>query len=100
MFDPTSRYAKVEEALLETTDADGDLQRIRYKRRRFIPSREGSILLFSHVVREGERIDRIAAAYLGDPAQYHQLCDENGAMNPTDLVAEPGQSLRIAMPKV
>jgi len=36
-------------------------------------------LLQEHAVTEGERLDHIAAKYLGDPEQFWQLCDATGA---------------------
>jgi hypothetical protein len=50
-------------------------------------------------VREGDRPDIVANDYLGDPEQYWRIADANSAMNPPDLTAEPGATLRITMPE-
>lgn len=96
MFEPNSRYYQLETALL--TGADGRL--IRYKRRRFLPQGERLPLLVEVVVAQGDRLDQIAARTLGDPEQYWRVCDANDAMNPADLTAAPGQSLRVPVPQV
>lgn len=99
MFDPKSRYAKIEEATLLVPKGEEAPEPVRYKRRRFIPNNEGSILLTTLIAREGDRIDNVAARHLGDPSRYYHLCDENGVMTPSDLVAAPGRAIRVAMPK-
>ena len=38
----------------------------------------------------GDRLDNLAARYLGDPEQFWRLCDANGAMRPEELVANVG----------
>jgi nucleoid-associated protein YgaU len=52
-----------------------------------------------HTVRQGDRLDLIAAKYLGDPLMYWLLCDANGALDPDALVATPGTVLNITMPQ-
>ncbi|MBE9180043.1 hypothetical protein IQ268_15845 [Oculatella sp. LEGE 06141] len=95
MFEHTSRYYTLETAIY--TDADGRM--LAYKRRRFLPSSETMPLLAEVVVTQGDRLDLITARHLGDPEQFWRICDANHAMNPTDLTAEIGRTLRIAMPQ-
>jgi hypothetical protein len=52
-----------------------------------------------HVVRQGDRLDLIAAKYLGDPLIFWLVCDANGAIDPTELVETPGTPLNITMPQ-
>jgi hypothetical protein len=52
-----------------------------------------------HRVRQGDRLDLIAAKYLGDPLMFWLICDANGAIDPKDLVAEAGTVLNITTPK-
>lgn len=79
MFEPTSRYAAIEEA---TLTMDG--RSIRYKRRRFIPPPSGSTVV-EHPVTPGDRLDLLAARYLGDPTQFWKLCDAAGVLDPAEL---------------
>ena len=48
---------------------------------------------------QGDRIDNLAAKYLGDPQQYWRLCDGNGAVRPDELTETPGRRLRITLPE-
>ena len=98
MFDPlpvTSRYHGSETTTLETSDGTV----VRYLRRRFVPPASRFALLQEHVVSEGERLDNLAAQYLGDPELFYRLCDANSAMDPWALTAEVGRRLRITMPE-
>jgi len=52
-----------------------------------------------HVVRQGDRIDLVAAKYLGDPLIFWLVCDANGAMDPFELVETPGTALNITTPQ-
>jgi hypothetical protein len=94
MLSPTSRYQGIETAAVELPDG----REVTYLRRRFIPSAERFSLLQEHTVAEGERLDHIAARYLGDPEQYHLLCDANNALHPLELTETPGRVLRITLP--
>ena len=93
-FPPTSRYYGLETATLE--GADG--QTIVYLRRRFLPPPERFALLREHVIAEGERLDLIAATYMGDPLQWWRIADANRALNPDELI-EIGRRLRITLPE-
>jgi hypothetical protein len=95
VFDHTSRYYALETAVF--TGAEG--REVRYKRRRFLPAAETAVIIAEHTVTQGERLDNIAARYLGDPEQYWRLCDDNGAMRPEELTAEVGRRLRVTMPQ-
>jgi hypothetical protein len=52
-----------------------------------------------HVVRQGDRLDLIAAKYLGDPLIFWLICDANGAINPFELIETPGTVLNITTPQ-
>jgi len=52
-----------------------------------------------YTVKQGDRLDLIAAKYLGDPLIYWLLCDANGATRPQDLVETPGRVLQITTPQ-
>ncbi len=52
-----------------------------------------------HTVKQGDRLDLIAAKYLGDPLMAWLICDANGAIRPGDLVETPGTVLDITTPQ-
>ncbi|MFZ4859034.1 MAG: LysM domain-containing protein [Desulfuromonadaceae bacterium] len=99
MFDPTSRYYTIETVTMDVTDNDGALRRIAYKKRRFIPSSEGTQTLVEHTVTQGERLDNVTARYLGDPTQFWRVCDANNVLSPDEL-EETGRVVRIALPNM
>ncbi len=94
-FSPTSRYYTIDTATWLTADR----RVIIYLRRRFLPPLDRFALLQEHVVTQGERLDNITAAYLGDPEQFWRLCDANGAMRPDELTETVGRRLRITLPE-
>ena len=50
------------------------------------------------LVTEGDRLDNITAAHLGDPEQFWRICDANRAMRPDELTRGLGRRLRITLP--
>jgi hypothetical protein len=94
-FPPTSRYHMVSTATLETDNG----RTVVYLRRRFAPPPERFTLLHEHSVSQGERLDLIAAHYLGDPEQFWRLCDANDALWPGELIETVGRWLRITLPE-
>jgi hypothetical protein len=95
MFPITSRYYAIHIVTRETPEG----REVAYLRRRFVPPPERFELLAEHTVTEGERLDNIAAKYLGDPEQFWRLCDANGALRPEELVETVGRRLRITLPE-
>jgi hypothetical protein len=95
LFPATSRYHGIDTAQL--TRADG--KSIVYLRRRFVPPPARFALLQEHTVTQGDRLDNLAAKYLGDPEQFWRLCDANGAMRPEELIETIGRKLRITLPE-
>jgi hypothetical protein len=94
-FPPTSRYHGIETAKRES--AGGKI--VVYLRRRFVPPPERLALLQVHEVEQGDRLDNIAATYLGDPEQFWRVCDANAAMCPDELTETVGRRLRITLPE-
>ncbi len=90
-----SRYAST--ATATYTLADGT--QVTYLLRRFVPPANQFALLVEHTVTGGERLDNIAAQFIGDPELYWRLCDGNEAMWPDDLTATAGRKLRITLPQ-
>jgi len=95
LFTATSRYYGLGTKTL--TAADGTV--VVYVKRRFLPSPDRFQLIQEHAVVQGERLDNIAAAFLGDPVLFWRLVDANGAMTPEELVQKVGRRLRITLPE-
>jgi hypothetical protein len=74
---------------------------ITYLARRIVPQpgAPNFATIAQHMVRQGDRLDLIAAKYLGDPLIFWLICDANGAIDPRDLVATPGKVLNITTPQ-
>jgi hypothetical protein len=93
-FAPNSRYHGL-------PIADGELpdgRTVRYVQRRFIPPPEQFALIEEHEVQQSDRLDALAARYLGDPLAFWRICDANAALRPDDLTEAPGRRLRITLP--
>jgi len=74
---------------------------ITYLARRIVPQpgAPNFATIATHSVRQGDRLDLIAAKYLGDPLVFWIICDANGAIEPADLVATLGRVLNITTPQ-
>lgn len=96
-FPTDSRYYGSQ--VLQYTAPDGNV--VPYLARRIVPQAGAPnyATLNSYVVHSGDRLDNIAAKYLGDPLMAWLLCDANGAIDPNDLVATPGTVLVITTPQ-
>lgn len=94
-FPPTSRYHGV--ATRQRIRSDGTA--VVYLSRRFVPAPEAFALLQEHMVVQDDRLDRLAARYLGDPEQFWRICDANGALRPNELTETIGDRLRITLPE-
>src|SRR5207248_1840366 len=89
-FPETSRYAAVE----VVTEPTPDGRPTAYLGRRFVPGPERYGTVREHVVKQGERLDNVTAAYLTDPEQFWRVCDANGALHPHEM-EEEGRRLKI-----
>jgi len=95
LFIATSRYYGIDTETLTTADG----KTIIYLKRRFVPSPAQFQLLQNHTVTQGERLDNIAAKFLGDPELFWRIADANAAMRPEDLVQTVGTQLKITLPQ-
>jgi nucleoid-associated protein YgaU len=99
VFDPTSRYSGIETVKMTVgDDAGGEPRVVSYKRRRIIPSGEALATLVEHAVVQGDRLDNLAARYLGDPEQFWRICDANNVLRPEELTEEVGRVIEIGLP--
>ena len=92
-FPANSRYR---DAAVLTTTVDG--QEVRYLDRRLLPDPSAMVAMRRREVTEGDRLDSIAAAEIGDPEMWWRVADANRAMNPDDLLTSTGRLLVIPMP--
>ncbi len=97
MFEPTSRYYGIETVKMTVGDEEGP-RVISYKRRRIIPSGETMTTLAEHTVTQGDRLDNLAARYVGDPEQFWRICDANDVLRPEELTEEIGWIIKIGLP--
>jgi nucleoid-associated protein YgaU len=94
LFTATSRYFGIDTETMITADG----RTLIYLRRRFLPSPASFQLLQEHTVTQGERLDNIAAKFLGDPELFWRIADANNAMRPEELVETIGRRIRITLP--
>ena len=95
MFAENSRYKNVKQATFVNVEG----RSIAYVRRRIIPSQADASVLAEVDVKQGERLDLIAARVIGDSEQAWRIADANNAMRPDELTSAPGRTLRITLPQ-
>ncbi len=94
-FPATSRYYGIPTS--QFTQAHG--RTVVYVQRRFLPPMENFAPLGVVTIVGDDRLDKLAARYLGDPQQSWRLCDANGAMQPEALVVNAGATVTITLPE-
>ena|SRR5215472_6840721 len=91
---PTKQSSRYYGSPIEShTGANG--QDAVYLQRRIIPQPGVYTALQDYVVVDGDRLDNLAAKYLGDPLLFWMICDANGAVDPDDLTAQVGRTIKI-----
>jgi nucleoid-associated protein YgaU len=95
LFASNSRYYGIATATLQKPGQPP----IAYLLRRFLPPSSSFQVVETHTVVAGDRLDNIAAKFLGDPTLFWRLCDANNAMRPDELVETPGSQLNITLPQ-
>ncbi len=95
LYPPTSRYHAI--PVKTMTRSDG--KQSSYLARRFVPQPDQFTTLHEHYVSQGERIDNLAANYIGDPEQFWRIADANYELDPQQLTAEVGNLIRITLPE-
>jgi phage tail protein X len=93
-FPANSRYQNTE--TLELALPDGTV--VVYLARRFVPAAGSLAVMRNYRIVQGDRLDNIAARFVGDPEMFWRLCDANSAMRPGDLTATIGREIAIALP--
>jgi hypothetical protein len=95
LYPVTSRYY----GLGARTFIASDGAEVAYLARRFVPPPERFTMVHEHEVDAQDRLDNLAARYLGDPLQYWRICDANRAVRPAALTETAGARLRITLPE-
>ncbi len=90
---PTSRYYGA--AVNTITRPDGE--KVAYLQRRISPQPDVYTNLMNYTVVEGDRLDNLAAKFLGDPLLFWMICDANGAVDPDELTAQVGRQIKIPL---
>ena len=96
MFDYASRYAYLESATL--TPADG--RTVPYVRRRLLPPLDTLQIVAEVTVSDPDRLDLITARTIGAPEHFWRISDANEALNPFELTATPGATVKIPAPSI
>jgi hypothetical protein len=91
----TSRYYGLPTASLALPDG----RVVVYLTRRFVPPPDAATVVYEYPVTPVDRLDLIAARYLGDPEQYWRVADANAAMIPADLIPPPADGLPTGQPQ-
>lgn len=96
-YDEFSRYR----GLGRSTFIDAAGREVSYVERRVVPQPESMAEVARITVREGDRLDNIAAAQFGDARWWWRIADANRALAPAALTDEQalGRSLRITLPE-
>jgi hypothetical protein len=99
-FGPNSRYARVSIARFELarSDGDGGGESVPYVLRRFVPQARDIPIALHYGLRGRDRIDLLAAHYLGDAELHWRIADANLATDMLELTANPGQRIAIPLP--
>ena len=94
LYPPGSRYYGI--ATIELVLPGG--REVRYLRRRFLPDPGSNVELGRHRVADSDRLDHLAARYLGDALQSWRFGDSNLTLRLEALVRETGRQIRITLP--
>jgi len=70
---------------------------VAYLSRRIIPPPSIYPQTQNYSVVVGDRLDNLAARYVGDPILFWMIADANSAFNPDDLTATPGKTILIPL---
>jgi hypothetical protein len=82
---PSSRYYGTQ--TLQFTLPDGTP--VMYLARRIVPQPTIYTATQHYVIVDGDRLDNLAARFLGDPLLYWMICDANGKTDPDELTFAP-----------
>lgn len=78
MFDEKSRYVELE--LYHVTDSRGRTVAVVP-----VPEQPDQVFLGTYILRQGQRLDHLAARYLNNQAGFWRICELNDVMLPEAL---------------
>jgi hypothetical protein len=90
---PSSRYFGASTQSLTLPDGT----QVMYLARRIVPQPGIYQSVQSYVIVEGDRLDNLAARFLGDPLLFWMICDANASTDPDALTAQVGRSILIPL---
>ena len=90
---PSSRYYGC--GAEQMTLSDGT--QVAYLSRRIIPSATIYSQTQNYRVVSGDRLDNLAARFVGDPILFWMIADANTAFDPDELTAEDGNTIAIPL---
>jgi len=70
---------------------------VSYLSRRIIPQMSIYTQTQNYSVTATDRLDNLAARYLGDPILFWMIADANGSLDSSELAAVPGRSILIPL---
>jgi hypothetical protein len=94
-FGPSSRYARVAIARYQASPLDPG---VAYVLRRFVPRLRDIAVNRTHTVHAGDRVDVLAAHYLGDVELHWRIADASLAGDMLLVTATPGDRIVIPAP--
>ena len=93
-----NRYEQAEQARVTVPDGLGGTREVAYLLPRALPDPATTIAMGWHRVGPDDRVDTVAARYLGDPAAFWRICDANLAVDPDALVGPDAEGAVIVIP--
>jgi hypothetical protein len=94
-FGPSSRYANVPIGRYQTSPSDPG---VAYVLRRFAPQLRDIPIATTHLVQAGDRVDVLAAHYLGEVELHWRIADANPSGDMLLVTATPGERIAIPLP--
>ncbi len=88
MFDPTSRYAQVDDYIV----ADSQGRKVKIKKIRFIPAVSATV---TRQITQSDRPDLLAYAYYQAADYFWRIADANQVMDPAELLSPLGRRISI-----
>lgn len=70
---------------------------VAYLSRRIIPQMSIYTQMQNYSVVSGDRLDNLAARFIGDPTLFWMIADANGVSDADSLTAEPGKVILIPL---
>jgi nucleoid-associated protein YgaU len=88
---PTSTSSRYYGAQIQQYVTDGTP--VKYLARRILPQPQIYTSVQNYVIVDGDRLDNLAAKFLGDPLLYWMICDANGVTDPDNLTLQAGRTI-------